>query len=390
MEKKLGLCVRYDCNNYGSMLQILATQKAIEDCGYTYEHICYDKKTLSFLFKNLNRIFNPYFIRGKLMSLQKKKGLALNTEVSKGNTERIEMFKKYREKYIKPFSPVYKGYSNLVKGAHNYSTIVVGSDQLWTPAGLQSKFYNLLFVPDNIKKISFATSFGITEIPTNQIKETKKYLERIEYLSVREISGAEIIKKLTGRKALVAVDPTLLYTGQEWLNILPFENKYDDKYIFAYFLGTNIEHRKIVENFAKEKKLKIITCPAMDEYVEYDMNFGDLREYKVGPIEFLNLIRGAEYIFTDSFHGSIFSILYHKKFITFNRYSDSIRKGKNSRIESLFSLLGLEERHYKDETFKITSIDNVIDFLTVDEKLQILRNETWDFLKKALHDKGDN
>lgn len=387
--EKVGLCVRYDCNNYGSMLQILATQKAIEDCGCTYEHIRYDKKTLFFMIKNLNRLFNPYFIRGKLMGIQKKKGLALNPEVNEGNIARLELFEQYRKMYIKPYSPIYKGYSKLVKEASNYSAIMVGSDQLWTPAGLQSKFYNLLFVPDNIKKISFATSFGVNEIPLNQIKQTREYLNRIDYLSVREVSGAHIIKELTGKTVLVAVDPTLLYTREEWMKIFPFKKEYEDKYIFAYFLGTEIGHRKIVEKFAKEKKLKIVTCPAMDEYVQYDLSFGDSRKYKVGPVEFLNLIRGAEYIFTDSFHGTIFSIVNHKCFLTFNRYSDSIRKGKNSRIESLFYLLGLEERHYNPEKFSVV-MNKDIDYFSVEEKLRLLRKDTWDFLKNALNLRRNN
>lgn len=383
--KKVGLCVRYDCNNYGSMLQILATQKAIEDCGCTYEHIRYDKKTLWFYIKNLNRVFNPYFIRGKIMGLQKAKGITTDLEAKKGNSQRKQKFEEYRKLYIKPYSPIYKGYSKLVKGADNYSAIMVGSDQLWTPAGIQSKFYNLLFVPDNIKKIALATSFGVTEIPKNQIKQTKRYLDRIEYLSVREISGEKIVKRLTGRSVLVAVDPTLLYTGKEWLDIFPYKRLYEDKYIFAYFLGTNIEHRKIVEEFAKKKNLKIVSCPAMDEYVPYDSSFGDSREYNIDPIDFLNLIRGAEYIFTDSFHGTIFSILNHKKFLTFDRYIDEIRRGKNSRIESLFNLLNLSDRHVIHKSqFEFEKMNQIIDYDSVDIQLDKLRIQSWDFLKKAL------
>lgn len=387
--KKIGLCVRYDCNNFGSMLQILATQKAIEDCGCKYEHIRYDKKTIAFFVKNLNRLFNPYFIRGKLMGFQKKKGLAFNEEVNQGNTKRNAMFRKYREEYIKPYSPIYKGYAHLAKGAEKYPAVMVGSDQLWTPAGLQSKFYNLLFVPDHIRKIALATSFGVTEIPRNQVEETKKYLDRIEFLSVREISGAKIVKELTGREALVAVDPALLYSGDEWLKIFPYKREYDEGYIFAYFLGASIEHRKIVESFAKRKGLKIVTCPAMDEFVEYDMTFGDYRDYEVGPVEFLNLIRGAEYVFTDSFHGSIFSILNHKQFMTFDRYSDAIRKGKNSRIESLFQLLELKKRHYDPEIYSHEILDDEINYADVEEKLGKLRDETWGFLRKTLNFKGE-
>lgn len=292
--KKLGLCVRYDCNNYGSMLQILATQKVIKDAGWDYEIIRYDKKTISFMLMNVTRIFNPYFMNGKLEAINKKRKLNKHPEIKKKNQERIELIEKYRKQYIGPYSPVYKGFSNLVTGIHNYDAVMVGSDQLWTPAGIKSKFYNLLFVPEHIRKISLATSFGVSAIPESQIKLTAQYLNRIDYISVRETKGASIIKKLTGRDATVALDPTLLFTGNEWMEIFPYEKKHDEPYIFAYFLGTFESHRKAVEKFAKETNLKVITCPHMDDFVEKDITFGDEQRFDIDPVDFLNLIRGAD------------------------------------------------------------------------------------------------
>ena len=382
--KKLGLCVRYDCDNYGSMLQIFATQKAIIDSGWTYEHIRYDKKTLIFLLKNLTRIFNPYFMRGKILGFKKANCLKKYPEIQQNNAKRQAMIKIFRQKYITLYSPVYKGFNNLVKGADNYDAIMVGSDQLWTPAGIKSKFYNLLFVPDYIPKIAFATSFGVSNIPKSQIKETAKYLRRIDSISVREKQGAKIVKMLTGRKATVALDPTLLYTGEEWKQFFPPKRELKEKYIFAFFLGANVEHRKAVNRLAKKTGLKIVTCPFMDEFVEIDMSFGDIRKFDVDPIKFLNLIRGAEYICTDSFHGSVFSILNHKKFLTFNRFSDNEKQSRNSRIDSLFSLLGLENRRFSKSVDIYSAINSEIDYISVDRKLEKLRKKTWSFLENAL------
>ena len=139
--RKLGLCVRYDCDNYGSMLQILATQKVIKMLGWDYEIIRYDKKTLGFLIKNVTRIFNPYFMRGKLMQFSKKRKMRAHPDVRDKNRERLQIFREYRKEHIGPYSPFYKGYSNLQNGAGNYDAVMVGSDQLWTPAGIKSKFY---------------------------------------------------------------------------------------------------------------------------------------------------------------------------------------------------------------------------------------------------------
>lgn len=382
--KKLGLCVRYDCDNYGSMLQIFATQKAIIDAGWKYEHIRYDKKTLIFLLKNSTRIFNPYFMRGKIIGFQKANRLKKHPEIQQNNAKRQEMIGAFRKKYITPYSPVYRGFSNLVKGAGAYDAIMVGSDQLWTPAGIKSKFYNLLFVPDDIPKIAFATSFGVSEIPNSQTNETARYLQRINSLSVREKQGAEIVRKLTGREAVVALDPTLLYTGEEWKQFFSPKREVGEKYIFAFFLGANAEHRKAVSKLAEQTGLKIVTCPFMNEFVEIDMLFGDIHKYDVGPVEFLNLIRGAEYICTDSFHGSVFSILNHKQFLTFNRFDDAEKQSKNSRIDSLFSLLGLESRRFSKNVDICTTVNAEINYRVVDDKLEELRKKTLSFLENAL------
>jgi len=383
--KKLGLCVRYDCNNYGSMLQILATQKVIEKYGWDYEIIRYDKKTIGFVIKNVTRLFNPYFMRGKIMDCSKKRKMRKYPDIKMQNRDRMMLFQKYRKQFIGPYSSDFKGYRNLVKGVEQYDAVMVGSDQLWTPAGIKSKFYNLLFVPDHIKKISFATSFGVSKIPNNQLNETKRYLDRIEYLSVREMAGADVVQKLIERNVTVALDPTLMFDGNEWLEIFPKVQMSEEPYIFAYFLGKSVVHRETVESISQLTGLKIITCPQMDSFVEKDLTFGNEQRFDIDPIGFLNLIRGAEYICTDSFHGSVFSILYHKKFITFNRFNESSRQSRNSRIDSLFGLLGLQSRRYTTGmTSVLDTLNAEIDYEQVDYKLQTLRRETFGFLSRAL------
>ena len=384
--KKVGLCVRYDCNNFGSMLQILATQKVIAAAGWGYEIIRYDKRTPLFYITNVTRVFNPYFMKGKIETFEKNRRLKGFPEVQIGNAIRNKCIDNYRKKYIGPYSAVYRGYGNLVNSAKEYDAVIVGSDQLWTPAGIKSKFYNLLFVPDKVKKISFATSFGVGEVPPSQKNMTAQYLKRIEYISVRETRGAEIIKELTGRDATVALDPTLLFTGDEWKEIFPEKRIIDEPYILAYFLGSNEEHRDAVEQLKKDTGLKVITIPFMDVFVERDLTFGDQRLFEVGPIEFLNLIRGAEYICTDSFHGTVFSILNHKLFITFNRTSNSDKQTRNSRIDTLLGMLDLEKRRYQIGMRMKERIDEPIDYSTVEQKLMEQRQKTLIFLNKALND----
>lgn len=382
---KIGICACYDNYNYGSMLQAFATQKAISKLGYENEFIVYrKKKNLQFILKSIPRALNGYFIGAKINEIKRNKEFDKHQDIKKNIKIRQQEFKKFEKNYYECFSNEYVGFEELKSGAENYSSVLVGSDQLWLPIGLGSNFYNLMFVPDNINKISYATSFGVSQIPWYQVRKTRKYLSRINYLSTRELKGREIIKKIANIDAKVVVDPTLLFDGNEWKDLIPEEKIINEKYIFCYFLGKNKKHREEVKKLAQKKNLKIVILPHLDDFVEYDENFGDYKLYDVDPTKFVNLIRNAEYICTDSFHGTVFSILNHKKFITFNRFDESSKNSRNSRIDSLCNQLNIEDRRYKQDILKI---EKEIDYQSIDKKIEKLREDSYIFLKNALKNK---
>lgn len=381
--KKIGICACYGTLNYGSMLQSFATQVSIDKMGFDSEYIVYrKKKTPAFLMKQVPRLLNKNLMFDKMLGLQKKYALRKHHEIKLKDRERERAFERFKKTYYKRFSPVYYGYGELCKSANNYDSVVVGSDQLWTPGGLATNFYNLMFVPNEVNKISYATSFGVNSIPWYQKKRTREYLRRINYLSVREVKGAEIVKDVSGVAAKVVADPTLLLTREEWSEVIPEKKIVKNPYIFCYYLGENTEHRDIAEELKNKTGLEIVCTPHLDSFVERDVNFGDIQLFDVGPDDFVNLIRGAEYVLTDSFHGSVFSILHHKKFITLNRFANGAQS-RNSRIDSLCTLLGLEERRYKGDI--VEQINTSIDYETVEKKLITLREESLDFLQKALN-----
>ena len=125
----------------------------------------------------------------------------------------------------------------------------------------------------------------------------------------------------------------------------------------------------------------------MDDFVDRDRTCGDIQMFDIDPIDFLNLIRGAEFICTDSFHGTVFSIIHNKKFLTFNRYADGDKNSKNSRIDSLCSLLEIESRRFRNTQNISHDIEQDIDYQTVDSKLGTLRAQTLSFLMEALTDR---
>ena len=382
----IGLCICYYNNNYGSMLQAYATIRELEQRGLSYEIIAYEKKiNLIYLIQNIGRFFNKYWLQENGLVLQKKISRIKYPAYNANAQIREKKFYEFQQKYFAEKIHVCKGYNELKSTAENYDIVITGSDQMWSPSGLGTNFYNLMFVPNSIRKVSYASSFGVTKIPSYQKKRTAVFLRRIEYLSVREKSAVKIINELIGRNAELVVDPTMLLSRKEWENFSTKNRIVEEPYIFSYFLGSNIDHRKEAVELSKKKKLKIVTLRHLDEYIASDENFGDIALYDIGPKEFLNLIRNAKYICTDSFHGTVFSILFHKHFLTFFRYDDNSSISKNSRITSLLSSLGITNRNYANKAKNIVQqMDSEIDYEEVDEKLNKLIKESKLFLDEAL------
>ena len=201
---------------------------------------------------------------------------------------------------------------------------------------------------------------------------------------MRENRGAEIVKELTGRDVPVLMDPVFVFDKDEWEKLVPCSPAEWEEYIFCYFLGNNPEHRKAANELSKQTGLKIVTLRHLDQYVDEDENFGDYAPYDVGPDRFLNILRNAKYVCTDSFHGSAFSILCEKPFIVFDRYKSNVAYSKNSRIESLCANLGLESRRYSSERDIQEQMASPIDYPAVQERLLAYRTATKEYLKEAL------
>lgn len=381
----LGLCICYYNFNFGSMLQAYATVKEIEKRGIDYRIISYKKRlTLGFAAKNVFRIFNSAWRGEKKLIVQKKLSRMIVPEYAMNVRIRNAAFQAFMEEnFDKKVFQCY-GYDQLRRSAEKFDAFLVGSDQMWSPSGLATNFYNLMFVPDEKKKISYASSFGVSEIPFYQKKRTAEFLNRIDYLSVRENVGVKIIRDLTGRDALVTVDPTMLLTAQEWDEFSGGDRLSEEKYIFAYFLGNNPEFRRIVKELQRKTGLKIITLRHLDEYIPQDEQFGDEAPYNLRPEGFVNLMKNAEYVCTDSFHGSVFSSLFHRQFVVFPRYSETASLSRNSRISSLLNNLGLEKRLYNPSKAIDLQADEPICYELVEIKRRKLIEKSLQFLDEAI------
>ncbi len=386
MSKKIGCVIAYHKGhtNYGTSLVGYALVKKLQQLNYQVEIINYEKH-LSFIQKIkflLNAILCGSF-KEIIHRLFYKRILKQHPIYAEGIKERTKCVEAYKEEKLVPLFRTYSGYQNLHNGSTNYEAIIVGSDQVWTPLSLPNKFYNLLFAKDSVRKIAYASSFGVSSIPDFQKKSTGAYLDRFYKIGVREKKGKEIVDSLSHQIAQVVADPTILLNANEWneeIGLRPSDRK--EPYIFCYFLGKNIEARNAAKKLRAKTNYKIICLRHMDEFVPEDEFFGDEAPYNINPNDFLRLIHDASYVCTDSFHCTAFSIQFHKKFMTFYRYSNISSTSRNSRIDSIFEQLQVNKAHIFNGD--IEKINEPLDWSSIDSKLNELRKSSIDFLKNAL------
>lgn len=385
--KKVGIVSCYFKHNYGSMLQAYATQKILDNMEIENETInieSFDKEIAKKKRKYyMSQMFNIPFIKAKFGMMKLKIDCkTTKKDLAKKIAIRNKKFKEFIEEFR--LSKPYKTMKELEEKTSNYTDVIVGSDQLWLPVNVVADYYTLNFVPEKVNRISYSTSFGVSQIPKKYEEQYKKFLSRIDFLSVREEKGKKIIKDLIDRDVNVVCDPTLLLNNKEWMEIQKEEPIIKEKYILCYFLGKNVEHRKFAEKLREKTGFKIVSLNHLDEYVKYSDKFADIIPYDIGPGDFINLIRNAEYVCTDSFHGTIFSLINHKEFFVFRRYNNKSKVSTNSRLDSILNIVDLKERILEEEKDIDEILKSKIEYENVDKKLNVLIEDSKEFLKNAL------
>ena len=392
-KKKVGIVSCYFQHNYGSMLQAYATQMALDRLGYEYETI-----DISGFRGDIRKEKIKYFIKASLTSdiLFYKAGMAKSVIKKKFFQNTYASLSKIRDRRFDGFSQSHFRLSERYPSrealrnacAEKYSTVLVGSDQLWLPANIAADYYTLSFVPDTLNTVAYATSFGQASLPKDTAAKASRFLKNIRHIGVREESGQKLVWELAKRHVPVVCDPTLLFSGDEWMTIQKQEPLIQGKYILCYFLGKNALHREFAMNLKKASGCRIAALPHLDEYMKEDENYADELLYDIDPADFINLIRNAEYICTDSFHCSVFSSLYRKHFFTFRRYRKETRQSTNSRLGSLFHILNIPERLLAG-TEPVTDCMKIeTDYTDVWNRLEQMRSSSCRYLKTSLEDNG--
>ncbi len=384
--KKVGLVCNYYIVNYGSALQCFATQKTVKEMGYDIKALQFpniptkEAKIQLALRLKLKQCFKPKAI---IKKLQRTK----NSNINQYYIDIRETRRKKFEDFINENLEMTDSYGSLDEVKNNikdYDVIMLGSDQLLNPKDIIFGYHTLSFVSDDMKKFSYAASFGLSKLPITVRGKASKELKRFDSFAAREIRGAEMYKELTGKDAPVVVDPTMLISAKEWTEIVNQEPIIKEKYIYCYFIGENILHRQIAEKLKEKTGYKIVSIRHIDEFIKADESFGDIAVNEAGPKEFINLVSNAEYVLADSFHATIFSILYNKNFFVLNRFTEGSSGSTNSRIESLLTKLDLEERRINTIQELEEKYMEQIDYSGVDKTLEKWIIESKKYLKEAL------
>ena len=370
--RKVGIITLNGYFNYGNRLQNYALQTILEDLGYDVETILYFEEPLinndTLINKVLRNLKDIKEIKNKFNNKLKAK------KIKNMRNFRIPVFKDFTKRYIKETDFIINKNNISSDLDRRYDYFVAGSDQIWNPfynfhAEVEPAIEYLTFAPHE-KRLSYAASFGISEIPLKFQSRVINGLNGMKSILVREEAGARIVKELTNREAHVVLDPTMLLTKEQWLEIAK-EHKYKPKkeYLLTYFLGEKSkETQRYIRELAKKNNLEVV-------HLE-DVKYKNL--YTASPSHFIDYINSASLICTDSFHGTVFSIIFETPFIVFKREGSG--PSMYSRIETLLNTFAL-----RDRTREHINLEKIydIDFEKTREILSYKREESIKILKKS-------
>ncbi len=356
---RVGILTYPNSYSVGATLQMYSLYRVLEDLGCDAEIINYDPPNLH------NRLTKP----PAKLPLSVRAKMAIVAHLVPQVAPKV---KKFESVLVKNPAKATQSKQVLCDLADRYDKIIVGSDQVWNEkiTGSDFSFY-LDFCADSNKKASYAASFGNTDVPDDEKEKIASLLSKFKAISVREAQGVQIVESLIGKKPTLVLDPTLLITPDKLReHIIPTKEK---KYVLCYTVKPSLHLQEVAKEFAQR-----------NGYIFVNMNGRikdrfDPRKHTVfgaGPREFLGLVDGAEYVFTNSFHGVAISVAFETPFYV--EYSSNT----NSRLQNMVELFNLPQCVVDEQTAQNPPI--TIDYTEVSEKVASLRKESLAFLRGAL------
>lgn len=362
MRSKIGIITYHRAINYGAILQAYALQTKLKEFGV-------QSKILDYRNERLEKIH----AKNKIPNSKTLKNFILNLILHKNHSRKYSKFRDFSQKYLELTIPMYS-IEDLTAHEDAYDIFITGSDQVWNyKINDMDTAYFLGFVKDKSKKRSYAASFGLSEIPEGYKPIYKNLLNDFDNILIREKQGAKLIKDLLLKESSVVLDPTMLLSKEKWIKLIK-NISYNEKYILVYAFEGSANIKNLALNIARKTGYKIL-------WLSNTYKFSYRIKYikSAGPEEFISLFNNAEYIITNSFHGTAFSINLNKQFITELLPAST---GVNSRLEDILYLFDLNDRIIKSSDANI--INSIIDYNKVNLILEEERKKSISLLKDAI------
>lgn len=375
MKNRIGIITFHESPNYGALLQAYALKTYIEGLGY---EVCFIN------YKNKKRQY------AQVHGLRKVRSIIWNLTFYKllSSKKRAARTNEFREEYLPITSSCYTSEEEIKKNPPDLDVYITGSDQVWNPRNTNGdQTYFLDFVPQGKKKISFAPSFGAASISDSFMEKCKDNVSDIDFLSVRERKGAELVRKMLGRNAEVVCDPVFLLSPVQWHDIS--KRVISGKYILCYYMpGDSIVESgiaAIANSLSKQTGYPIINIGKKEyERVKF---WNKNQRYDLGPAEFVAAIENAEYVITNSFHGSAFSLIFEKPLFVPYRADLPAEKALNNRIIELLKSADCEKCLFDCSHLCSVSFEFNPEYLDrTNPKMEVQIEKSKEFLMRALED----
>lgn len=365
MKKKVSLITRHAIVNYGSFLQTLATQNILEELGLEVDVIDYVRddenyKNVTDLLLNKSKKWNKNMLTKTIYrAVQWPDHYLCGIAFEQKRKELLNMTQRYTS------------LDQLKKELLLADYYCTGSDQVWGEIGFE-KYDGAYFYDfprkEGSKLVAFAASFGKSQYEEYIMDEYKRLLKPYDHITVREKTALELVNQ-SGKEAQVILDPTLVFGKERWMKYLPtIKSK---KYVLLYQLNANKEMDDYAVQFAQKANLKLIR-------ISVELHNG-LRSGKfkwcLSPFEFMAYVNGAEYMITDSFHGTAFAIMFNTQFI------EVLPEEKKTRNKNILQMFGLEDRILENKS-DYAFISKKIDYDLVNRKLKVEQEKSMNILKE--------
>ena len=352
---KIGIVTYHRTLNYGAVMQSLATRFSLEEMGHEVYYVDY--------WPDYHRKIYEYFSFRKFVKNIFKLHAVSYLKMSVWKKRRHDHFDDFFKLYIYPYCrPI----------DENYDVVIYGSDQIWRKQNALRTYNPFYFGKNNINTkhhVSYAASMGILPDNDTDKAKVKELVSHLEKISVREDDLKRMLMGLGCKNVALSLDPTLLLNSEQWDRQVQTPLYDKEKYALLYTIKSNAFDMKEVRRFTDNKGLKLIVLNGYATSRETDTNLTT-----VGPSEFLRLIKNAEYVFSCSFHGLAFSIIYRKQF-----FASFVKN--SGRAESLLNLIGASHRLLAPQGAIPQNVEP-IDYEEVQLRLAVAKQESLKYLSQ--------